>query len=173
MEEWIPPENNKLEGFLFKIMYYRQENKCYPKGVYLRISKLHSNLAVANLLAHNNKSKNCYCGQISLQSAAVNCSFSDNLTPLGVTFILLAMVPRSMNHSLQFVFFTISRPFVLIFELNPLLPELFFQSIFETLPKTGSFRLPTHRRGTHRKFFPWSLLILKSKFWSNWANSFT
>ena len=43
-----------------------------PKGVYLPISKLHSILAVANLLAHNNKSQICYCGQISLQSAAVN-----------------------------------------------------------------------------------------------------
>ena len=39
-----------------------------------------------------NLSQICYCGQISLQSAAVNCTFSDNLTPLGVTFILLAMV---------------------------------------------------------------------------------
>ena len=35
----------------------------------------------------------CYCGQISLQSTAVNCSFSDNPTSLVVTFILLAMVP--------------------------------------------------------------------------------
>ena len=48
-----------------------------PKGVYLPVSKLHSILVVANLLAHNNKSQICYCGQISLQSAAVNCSFSD------------------------------------------------------------------------------------------------
>ena len=48
-----------------------------PKDVYLPISKLHPILAVANLLAHNNKSQICYCGQISLQSAAVNCSFSD------------------------------------------------------------------------------------------------
>ena len=63
-----------------------------PKGVHLTISKLHSILVVANLLAHNNKSKICYCGQISLQSAAVNCSFSGNMTPLGVTLILLAMV---------------------------------------------------------------------------------
>ena len=47
-----------------------------PKGVYMPILKLHSILAVANLLAHNNKSQICYCGQISLQSAAVNCSFS-------------------------------------------------------------------------------------------------
>ena len=62
------------------------------KSVYLPISKQHSILAVANLLAHNNKSRNYYCSQISLQSAAVNCSFSDNLTPLGVTFILLSMV---------------------------------------------------------------------------------
>ena len=54
-----------------------------PKGVPLPISKLHSILAVENLLAHNNKSQICYCVQISLQSAAVNCSFSDNLTHLG------------------------------------------------------------------------------------------
>ena len=48
-----------------------------PKCVYFPIQKLHSILAVANLLAHNNISQICYCGQISLQSAAVNCSFSD------------------------------------------------------------------------------------------------
>ena len=35
-----------------------------PKGVYLPISKLLSILAVANLVAHNNKSQICYCGQI-------------------------------------------------------------------------------------------------------------
>ena len=34
-------------------------------------------ISIANLLAHNNKSQICYCGQISLQSAAVN------LTPWG------------------------------------------------------------------------------------------
>ena len=62
------------------------------KGVYLLISKLHAILAVANLLAHNNVSQICYCGRISLQSAAVNCSFYDNIAPLVVTFILLAMV---------------------------------------------------------------------------------
>ena len=62
------------------------------KSASLPISKLQSILAVANLLAHNNISEICYCGPISLQSAAVNCIFSDNLTPLGVTFILLAMV---------------------------------------------------------------------------------
>ena len=42
-----------------------------PKGVYLPISKLHSILAAANLLAHNNISQICYCGQVSLQSTAV------------------------------------------------------------------------------------------------------
>ena len=56
------------------------------------ISKLHSILALANLLAHNNISQICYCSQISLQNTPFNCSFSDNLTHLGVTFILMAMV---------------------------------------------------------------------------------
>ena len=67
-------------------LYHQQQNKCYPKGVYLPISKLHSILAVANFFAHYNLSQICYCGQISLHS------FSDNLTPLGVAFILLVMV---------------------------------------------------------------------------------
>ena len=53
---------------------------------------LHS-IAVANLFAHNNISQICYCGQISLHSTY--CSFSDNLTPLGVTFIVfIFMKPR-------------------------------------------------------------------------------
>ena len=68
-----------------------------PKGVYLHISRLHSILAVANLLAYNNKSQICYCGQILLQSAAVNCSYCDILTPLGVTFILLALVHEQLK----------------------------------------------------------------------------
>ena len=46
-----------------------------PKGVYLPISKIRLILAVANLLAHNNISQICYCGQISIQSAAVNAVF--------------------------------------------------------------------------------------------------
>ena len=73
-------------------IYHRQQNNCYPQKCLLAISKLHSILAIANLLVHNNISQICYCGQISLQSAAVNCSFSDNLISLGVTFILLALV---------------------------------------------------------------------------------
>ena len=56
-----------------------------------------------NLLAHNNKSQICYCGQVSLQSAAVKCSF---LTPLGVTFNLLGMVQQFLM-LLKFVLQTI------------------------------------------------------------------
>ena len=48
-----------------------------PKVFTAHFEAIHSILAVANLLAHNNISQICYCGQISLQSAAVNCSFSD------------------------------------------------------------------------------------------------
>ena len=36
-----------------------------------------------NIFAHNYKSQICYWVQISLQRAAVNCTFSDNLTPFG------------------------------------------------------------------------------------------
>ena len=56
-------------------MYHRQQNKSFLKSVHLPILKLHSILAVANLLVHNNISQLYYCGQISLQSAALNCSF--------------------------------------------------------------------------------------------------
>ena len=41
---------NKLENS----QYHQQQNKWYPKGVYLPISKLHFISDVANLLAHNN-----------------------------------------------------------------------------------------------------------------------
>ena len=49
-----------------------------PENVYLPISKMHSILARVNLLAHNNISQICNCGQILLQSASVKCSFYDN-----------------------------------------------------------------------------------------------
>ena len=68
-----------------------------PKGAYLPISKLHSILAVANLLAHNSISQICYCGQISLQNAAVTWSFSGKFRV--VTFILQAMVPESNKNT--------------------------------------------------------------------------
>ena len=78
-------------------MYHRQQNKWYPLQVFFAFFNAIQFLAVANSLAHNNISQICYCDQISLQSAAVNCSFSDNLTPLGVPFILLAMVRHSSH----------------------------------------------------------------------------
>ena len=49
-----------------------------PLKVFTCTFRSYTRLAVANLLAHNNKSQICYCGQISLLSAAF-----DNLTPLG------------------------------------------------------------------------------------------
>ena len=45
-------------------MYHQQQNKWYTQGVYLPISKLHLILAVANLLAHNNKTISCF-GQVN------------------------------------------------------------------------------------------------------------
>ena len=65
-------------------VFERKQNECTiaskinvaPKGVKFPISKLHSILAVANILAHNNISQICYCGQVSLLSDVVNCSFS-------------------------------------------------------------------------------------------------
>ena len=58
-----------------------------PAHVHLPISEVPSILVVANLLL-------LLFSQISLLSVAVNCSFSDNLIPLGlrVPFILLPMV---------------------------------------------------------------------------------
>ena len=58
------------------LMYHQQQNKWYPKGFHLPISKLHSILAVANLIAHNDIWL-CYYGQVK---------------SLGVPFILLLMV---------------------------------------------------------------------------------
>ena len=39
--------------------------------------------------------------------------------------------------------------------INPLLPETFFPIKFGDIAKTGFYRLLTHRRDAHRKFFPW------------------
>ena len=46
-----------------------------PQGCLLAHFEASLDFSVANLLAHNNISQICYCGQITLQSAAVNCSF--------------------------------------------------------------------------------------------------
>ena len=56
-------------------MYYYHQNNTPYLGVSLPIQ--YSISADANLIGHKNKSQICYCDQISLQSAAVNCSFSD------------------------------------------------------------------------------------------------
>ena len=50
---------------------------------------------------------------------------------------------------------------------NRLLYEFCFPFSFDIYPRTGSYRLPTHRRGTRVKFFPGSLLISKLKFLLN------
>ena len=61
-----------------------------PRGVYFPTSKLHSISAVANLLAHNNIANS----DLLLRSNFITecCSFSDNLTSLRVTYILLMMI---------------------------------------------------------------------------------
>ena len=46
---------------------------------------------------------------------------------------------------------------------KPLLHDFCFPLIFEIQPNTGSYRLPSHKSGAHRNFFPWSILILKLK----------
>ena len=52
----------------------------------INVTKLHSTLAVANLLAHNNIRQICYCSQLKF--------FWQSYT-FGVTSILLAMVPTT------------------------------------------------------------------------------
>ena len=67
----------------FPVRYHLQQNKYYLQRCLPAHFEATLDLIVANLLAHNNLSQICYFGQISLQSAAVNCSFSGNLTPFG------------------------------------------------------------------------------------------
>ena len=75
----LPKVEVVAAGFLF--VTYRSTIASKINGTRTRaslpISKLHSILVVANLLAHNDIS------QISLQSTAVNCSFCDKVTTLG------------------------------------------------------------------------------------------
>ena len=83
------------------------------------------------------------------------------------TFFLLMYCCLVANH-----FYPVQKQFLLPkfvnfyawWTLNPLLPETFFSSHFEMKPKIGCYRLPTHRSDAPRKFFRWSLLILKTKF---------
>ena len=63
--------------------WYHQQNKYYPKGVYLHISKLHSILVAANLFAHNNLTINYYVQVNSLQLKSNVDSKLGKQTPLG------------------------------------------------------------------------------------------
>ena len=84
------------------------------RSLFAHFKAMHSILVIANLLAHNNISQICYCGQISLQCAAVNFSFSDNLTPVGVPFNLLAMVHCTVSN-IQYYFGTFVVQFTSLF----------------------------------------------------------
>ena len=66
-----------------------------PKGVYLTISKLHSILAIANLLAHYNITTSYY-GQVNslLLKSSVASKWASKLL-WGVPFILLVMVHQN------------------------------------------------------------------------------
>ena len=52
-----------------------------------------------NLLAHNNISQICYCGQISLQSAAVNCSLFWLSDIFGVVIFILLVMAQETSYS--------------------------------------------------------------------------
>ena len=60
-----------ISGFInnYKIGTIASKVNGTPQRCLLPITKLHSILAAANLLAHSNISQICYCGQNSLQSA--------------------------------------------------------------------------------------------------------
>ena len=52
-------------------MYHRQQNKCYPQWCLLAHLDVTLDFNSSEFNARNNMSQICYCGQISLQSAAV------------------------------------------------------------------------------------------------------
>ena len=86
-----------------RTVYHQQQNKWYPQKCLLaHFEAIRTILTIVNLLAHNNISQICYCGQISLLSAAVNRNFSYSRAPLGVTFILLAMSPCACTRKLWY-----------------------------------------------------------------------
>ena len=58
-----------------------------------------------------------------------------------------------------------------IYHINPLLPETFFSSILRYSLKMGSYRLPTHRRDTRRKFFSMIPSYFKNEILTNkWSS---
>ena len=63
LEQKIANSRKKCTAMIFLHSGVRTiDSKINVLGSYLPISKLHSILAVANLLAHNNISQICYCG---------------------------------------------------------------------------------------------------------------
>ena len=54
---------------------HQQQNKWYPNGYYLPISKLHSILAVEKLLVHNNLWLVILLWASKFSTAKVECSF--------------------------------------------------------------------------------------------------
>ena len=68
----------------------RQQKKCYSKRRFFPIPKLHSILAVANLLAHNNISQ-IFTAVKFITVLQLTAVF---VTPLGVTIVLLVIVPQ-------------------------------------------------------------------------------
>ena len=87
--------------YVWEAKYYCQQNILYPYMRLLVDFKFTLNFSVVNLLAHNNRSQVCFCVLCLLQSAEVNYSFYDNMTPLRVPFTLLAMVHTGPNLSVM------------------------------------------------------------------------
>ena len=67
------------------MMYHRQQNNCYPQRCLLAYFEATLDFSLNKIyLPIITKVKFVTAVKFQLQSAAVNCSFSDNLTPLGV-----------------------------------------------------------------------------------------
>ena len=95
-----------------------------PKGVYMPISKLHSILAVANLLAYNN----VWLCASKLATTKKECSFEmGKLTPFGVPFNLLLTV-----HFVRITFLVAGFTFKCIFSIILVLTIVSFQTTMET-----------------------------------------
>ena len=68
-----------------------------PKVVYLSISKLHSILAPANLLAHTDKVKFVTAVKFHYRVLQLTAVLLTILTSLDETFILLAIIHQTLN----------------------------------------------------------------------------
>ena len=88
--------------------------------------------------------------KLIVPSNICNLFFSLNVTMLSLSKVFF-FLPR--KRYILFLNKTIPMVPEDINFINPLQPEIYFSSIFEILPKTGSYRLPTHSRDAHRNFF--------------------